>query len=45
VLTRGLAEGVNGGGGQIGEWTGSRPNQIGELLQLGMPARKKRSEE
>jgi pyruvate-formate lyase-activating enzyme len=36
VLTRGLAEGVNGGGGQIGEWTGSRPNHSGELLQLGI---------
>jgi hypothetical protein len=36
VLTRGLAEGVNGGGGQIGNWTGQRPNHAGELIQLGM---------
>jgi hypothetical protein len=35
VLTRGLAEGVSGGGGQIGSWTGARPNFAGELLQLG----------
>ncbi len=35
VLTRGLAEGVNGGGGQVGNWTGQRPNQAGELIQLG----------
>jgi hypothetical protein len=34
VLTRGLAEGLPGGGGQIGQWTGSRPNQA-ELVQLG----------
>jgi hypothetical protein len=37
VLTRGLAEGVNGGGGQVGNWTGERPNQAGELIQLGVP--------
>jgi radical SAM protein with 4Fe4S-binding SPASM domain len=37
VLTRGLASGVNGGGGQIGAWTGERPNHAGELIQLGMP--------
>jgi len=30
VLTRGLAEGVPGGGGQIGNWTGP-------LVQLGLP--------
>jgi hypothetical protein len=36
VLTRGLASGVNGGGGQIGSWTGSRPNFTGELIQLGL---------
>jgi MoaA/NifB/PqqE/SkfB family radical SAM enzyme len=36
VLTRGLAEGVNGGGGQIGQWTGTRPNFTGELIQLGV---------
>ncbi len=38
VLTRGLATGVNGGGGQIGAWTGSRPNHAGELIQLGVKA-------
>jgi hypothetical protein len=37
VLTRGLAGGVNGGGGQIGAWTGERPNYSGQLIQLGMP--------
>jgi hypothetical protein len=36
VLTRGLASGVNGGGGQIGSWTGPRPNFTGELIQLGL---------
>ncbi len=36
VLTRGLANGVNGGGGKIGAWTGERPNFTGELLQLGV---------
>jgi hypothetical protein len=35
VLTRGLASGVSGGGGQIGNWTGARPNYAGELIQLG----------
>jgi hypothetical protein len=35
VLTRGLAEGVNGGGGQVGNWTAVRPNFTGQLLQLG----------
>lgn len=39
VLTHGLADGVNGGGGQVGNWTGPRPNFTGELLQLGLPAR------
>jgi hypothetical protein len=34
VLTRGLAAGVSGGGGQIGNWTGARANQ--ELIQLGL---------
>jgi hypothetical protein len=34
VLTRGLASGVPGGGGQVGAWTGARPNYAGELLQL-----------
>jgi len=38
VLTRGLANGVNGGGGQIGQWTGDRPNFTGELIQIaGLP--------
>ncbi len=37
VLTRGLAAGVGGGGGQVGNWTGGRPNHAGELIQLGMP--------
>ena len=36
VLTRGLADGVNGGGGKVGNWTGDRPNFAGELIQLGM---------
>ncbi len=36
VLTRGLATGVNGGGGQVGNWTGDRPNHAGELIQLGV---------
>jgi hypothetical protein len=38
VLTRGLASGVCGGGGQVGNWTGTRPNQAGELLQVGVRA-------
>jgi organic radical activating enzyme len=36
VLTRGLTSGVNGGGGQIGDWTGTRPNFTGELVQIGI---------
>jgi hypothetical protein len=36
VLTRGLANGVNGGGGQVGNWTGTRANHTGELIQLGV---------
>jgi hypothetical protein len=36
VLTRGLAAGVAGGGGQVGNWTGSRPSAAGELLQVGL---------
>jgi organic radical activating enzyme len=36
VLTRGLADGVNGGGGKVGHWTGDRPNHAGELIQLGL---------
>ena len=39
ILTRGLATGVGGGGGQVGNWTGARPNHAMELLQLGVPAR------
>ncbi len=35
VLTRGLAAGVHGGGGQVGGWTGARPNFAGELVQVG----------
>ena len=27
VLTRGLAAGVDGGGGQVGAWTGSQPER------------------
>ena len=30
---------IDGGGGQVGEWTGIRPNSAGELLQIGLPAR------
>jgi hypothetical protein len=37
VLTRGLAAGVNGGGGQVGGWTGTQPNFTGELIQVGIP--------
>jgi radical SAM protein with 4Fe4S-binding SPASM domain len=40
VLTRGLAAGVNGGGGKAGNWTGDRPNFAGELVQLGVPGRR-----
>jgi radical SAM protein with 4Fe4S-binding SPASM domain len=36
VLTRGLANGVNGGGGQTGAWIGERPNYQGELIQVGV---------
>ncbi|MCI0461394.1 MAG: radical SAM protein [Gemmataceae bacterium] len=36
VLTRGLASGVRGGGGQVGNWTGTRPNHAGELIQIGI---------
>jgi hypothetical protein len=39
VLTRGLASGVAGGGGQVGGWTGARPNAAGELIQLGVIGR------
>jgi organic radical activating enzyme len=34
VLTRGLADGVAGGGGQVGNWTGTRTKQ--ELVQIGV---------
>ncbi len=36
VLTRGLAAGANGGGGQVGKWTGQKPNFTGEVIQLGV---------
>ena len=36
VLTRGLAAGVNGGGGKVGDWTGDRANFSGKLIQLGV---------
>lgn len=36
VLTRGLASGVNGGGGKVGGWTGETANFTGELVQLGV---------
>jgi hypothetical protein len=39
VLTRGLAAGVSGGGGQVGGWVGARPNFAGELLQVGVMRR------
>src|SRR5262245_54660711 len=45
VLTRGLASGVPGGGGQVGEWTGTRPNHAGELVQLGVMRREGASRE
>jgi hypothetical protein len=35
VLTRGLAAGVAGGGGQVGAWTGAHPNFQGDLVQVG----------
>jgi hypothetical protein len=38
VLTRGLSSGVSGGGGQVGAWTGARPNFEGALHQIGTPA-------
>ena len=40
VLTRGLAQGVNGGGGQVGAWTGERANYTGKLLQIGVLAKR-----
>ena len=36
ALTRGLATGVNGGGGKVGDWTGTTANYSGELIQLEM---------
>jgi hypothetical protein len=39
VLTRGLAAGVAGGGGQVGGWTGARPNAAGNLIQIGVSQR------
>lgn len=39
VLTRGLASDVPGGGGQVGNWTGTRPNHSADRLQLGLPGR------
>ncbi len=39
VLTRGLAGGVGGGGGKVGNWTGERPNFAGEVIQLGVTTR------
>ncbi len=36
VLTRGLANGVNGGGGKVGAWTGAAANFTGQLVQLGV---------
>jgi pyruvate-formate lyase-activating enzyme len=43
VLTRGLAAGVSGGGGQVGSWTGTRLNYAGELIQIGVRSRARRS--
>src|SRR5439155_21349029 len=37
VLTRGLAAGVGGGGGQVGNWIGSRPSAVENLIQIGIP--------
>ena len=39
VLTRGLAAGTAGGGGQVGAWTGNRPGREEELIQLGVVRR------
>jgi radical SAM protein with 4Fe4S-binding SPASM domain len=36
ALTRGLAAGVNGGGGKVGAWTDTAANFTGELVQLGV---------
>ncbi len=40
ALTRGLADGVNGGGGKVGAWTETRANFSGQLVQLGTLARR-----
>jgi hypothetical protein len=37
VLTRGLGDGVPGGGGQVGNWTSARASARGELIQIGIP--------
>ncbi|CAN5220083.1 hypothetical protein BH11PLA2_BH11PLA2_02980 [soil metagenome] len=34
VLTRGLVDHVSGGGGQVGNWCGTKSNFTGELIQL-----------
>jgi hypothetical protein len=39
ALTRGLAAGVSGGGGQVGAWTGQRPSSPGKLVQIGLAPR------
>jgi radical SAM protein with 4Fe4S-binding SPASM domain len=36
ILTRGLADGVTGGGGQVGGWVGERPNSQAGLIQIGI---------
>lgn len=36
VLTRGLVSDMPGGGGQVGQWMGQRPNYGGELIQLSL---------
>jgi hypothetical protein len=41
ALTRGLASGVPGGGGQVGAWTGPRPNQLEGLIQIGVLNKRK----
>lgn len=39
VLTRGLATGMPGGGGQVGAWTGTRPPAATNLIALGLLTR------
>lgn len=36
ILTRGLVAGVNGGGGQVGHWTGTTANFTGQMIELGV---------